>query len=139
MPRFNDSLSTRLTDEQRRARYGRGARNAKITNRASLREQAVQPAAPPPTTRRIVDPLALTDHLSARKVSEVEKAEQEWRARLSREAIQRDLRADMQKTSKPRQAARVPPAVIGGVYVPRRAAALARLAMADRKVRKLVH
>jgi hypothetical protein len=89
-PHFNDSPSTSLTDEQRRARHERSARRAAITNRIRFREQAEVSAAPLPTPRRAVcDPLALADHLAARKVSEIEKDEQEWRQRIDRE-LQRE-------------------------------------------------
>lgn len=115
-----------VTPEVQRQRELRSARRAAVTNRIL---RAAKQVAPPPTPRRAVsDPLALADRLAARKVSEIEKAEQEWRARLSPEAVQCDMEADKQKTSKPRHATRVPPSVIGGVYVPRRAAILARLA-----------
>ena len=87
-PRFNDSLSIHLTDEQRRARALPSARHAAVTNRNRFREQAEVSAAPP-TPRTIVDPLAIAGHLAARKVSEIEKAEQEWRQRIDA-AIERE-------------------------------------------------
>src|ERR1039457_2441134 len=106
-PRFNDSLSTDLTDERRRPRHERSARRAAVTNRIRRREQAEVSAAPTLTPRRIVDPLALTEHLATRKVAEIQETEQEWRARLQSVSLRPGPEDGGLKAPRPAKAAEV--------------------------------
>jgi hypothetical protein len=93
-PGFNDSLSTRLTYAQRRARYKRGAMKARATNRQRIKERAEQSTAPsapaPPTPRQVLDPLSSpAEHLVQLQLAQARRDEAAWRERTDA-AIKRE-------------------------------------------------
>ena len=103
---FNDLPDFNLSAEEQRQRALRSVRHATRTKRATALITPASTSSPPPPLPPPFDPLHNpTEQQINRELRRRRQTEQEWRARLSRDAIQRDLEADTRKMYTPRQAA----------------------------------